>query len=103
MSSVLILTMFFVLVMEAINAAGLVSHPYPVSDSLFLKLQGTEASIKQTAETVQGIFKRHKSTQFNFAATEEEAAELWENRKYALMSSITAGGEGARVWTTDVW
>ncbi|KAH8107142.1 D-lactate dehydrogenase cytochrome oxidoreductase [Cristinia sonorae] len=88
--------------MEAINAAGLVSRSYPVSDSLFLKLQGTEASIRQTAETVQRIVKKHGSTKFQFAESDEEAAEIWENRKYALMSTITAGGEGARVWTTDV-
>ncbi|THH33889.1 hypothetical protein EUX98_g295 [Antrodiella citrinella] len=88
--------------MEAINAAGLVSRPYPVSDSLFLKLQGTDISIKQTAGMVQQVFKKHGSYHFEFAATEEEAAEMWENRKYALMSTISAGGEGARVWTTDV-
>ena len=89
--------------MAAINAAGLVSRSYPVSDSLFLKLQGTDASIKQTSETVHEIFSKHGCTAFEFAATEEEAAEMWENRKYALMSTISAGGEGARVWTTDVW
>ena len=45
----------------------------------------------------------HGSKQFQFASTDQEAAELWENRKYALTSTMTAGGEGARVWTTDVW
>ncbi|TCD68918.1 hypothetical protein EIP91_009469 [Steccherinum ochraceum] len=88
--------------MAAINAAGLVSRSYPVSDTLFLKLQGTNESIQQTATTVQNIFSRHGSTAFEFASSEDEAAEMWENRKYALMSTITAGGEGTRVWTTDV-
>ena len=89
--------------MAAINVAGLVSRAYPVSDSLFIKLQGSDASIKETAEFVQTVVKKHGSTHFEFAATEEEGAEMWENRKYALMSTISAGGEGARVWTTDVW
>ena len=90
-------------VMAAINNAGLVSKTYPVRDTLFFKLQGTPSAIKEAAAAVQAIVQKHGSKQFQFASTDEEAAELWENRKYALMSTITAGGEGARVWTTDVW
>lgn len=89
--------------MAAINNAGLVSKAYPVSDTLFFKLQGTPGAIKDTAAAVQQITKKYGSKTFQFASTDQEAAELWENRKYALMSTITAGGEGARVWTTDVW
>lgn len=89
--------------MAAINSAGLVSRPYPVRDTLFLKLQGTDSSIKQTAATIKSIFKRHGSQQFEFASTQEQAEEMWENRKYALMSTISSGGDGTRVWTTDVW
>ncbi|KAI0085452.1 FAD-linked oxidase-like protein [Irpex rosettiformis] len=88
--------------MAAINNAGLVSKSYPVKDTLFFKLQGTPTTIKDTASAVQKITKKHGSRQFEFASTDQEAAELWENRKYALMSTMTAGGEGARVWTTDV-
>jgi hypothetical protein len=89
--------------MAAINDAGLVSKSYPVRDTLFFKLQGTPTAIKETATAVQQIVKKYGSKQFEFASTDAEAAELWENRKYALMSTMTAGGEGARVWTTDVW
>ena len=89
--------------MAAINNAGLVSKTYPVRDTLFFKLQGTPAAIKETADAVKKITRRHGSSQFEFAQTEQEASELWENRKYALTSTITSGGEGARVWTTDVW
>lgn len=89
--------------MAAINNAGLVSKPYPVQDTLFFKLQGTPSAIKETATAVQKIVKKHGSSQFQYASTDQEANELWENRKYALMSTITSGGEGARVWTTDVW
>jgi D-lactate dehydrogenase (cytochrome) len=90
-------------VMAAINSAGLVSKSYPVSDTLFFKLQGTPSAIKDTADAVKKIVKKHGSNQFEFAQTDSEAAELWENRKYALMSTIESGGEGARVWSTDVW
>ena len=89
--------------MAAINAAGLVSKAYPVRDTLFFKLQGTPAAIKEAAGAVQKIVKAHGSDRFEFAQTDQEAAELWENRKYALTSTITSGGEDARVWTTDVW
>ncbi|CAL1704055.1 unnamed protein product [Somion occarium] len=88
--------------MAAINLAGLTSRELPVSDTLFLKLQGTDSSIKETANAIKKIFKKHGSSQFEFAATQQQAEELWENRKYALMSTLTAGGEGTRVWTTDV-
>ncbi|KAL4253874.1 D-lactate dehydrogenase (cytochrome) [Abortiporus biennis] len=88
--------------MAAINSAGLVTSPYPVSDSLFFKIQGTDASIKTTANTVKAVVKKHGSSKFEFAGSADEAAEMWENRKYALMSTKESGPEGTRVWTTDV-
>lgn len=90
------------LVMAAINKAGLVDHPYPVKDTLFFKIQGAAEAIKLTSDVVQEITKRHGSDRFEFAATDEEAADLWQNRKYALMSSMAAL-PGSRCWTTDVW
>lgn len=90
-------------VMAAVNGAGLVSKSYPVRDTLFFKLQGTPTAIKETSAAVQQIVKKHGSNQFQFASTDQEAEELWENRKYALTSTITSGGPDARVWTTDVW
>lgn len=87
----------------AINKAGLTSRELPVSDTLFLKLQGTDSSIKETANAIKNIFKKHGSSKFEFAASQQQADELWENRKYALMSSIAAAGDTSKVWTTDVW
>lgn len=69
-------------VMAAINTAGLVDAPYPVQDTLFFKIQGSPESIRDTSNVVQEIVQRHGSTRFEFAATEEEAGEMWENRKY---------------------
>lgn len=88
--------------MEAINNAGLINHPYPVKDTLFFKIQGDPQSIKMASKTVQAIVKRHGSSRFEFAATDQEAQDLWQNRKYALMSTMAAN-PGARCWTTDVW
>lgn len=87
--------------MSAINIAGLVDKPYPVKDTLFFKIQGDASSITQTSETVRTIVNNHGSLCFHFAATDEEADELWQNRKYALMSSLAAH-PGSRCWTTDV-
>ena len=41
-------------------------------------------------------------SRFEFAKTDEEADTLWQNRKYALISTLGAH-PGSRCWTTDVW
>ncbi|KAI0637234.1 D-lactate dehydrogenase cytochrome oxidoreductase [Trametes polyzona] len=87
--------------MKAIADAGLVSETYPTRDTLFFKIQGDPTAIDSTARTVQDIVAKHSSAYFKFANTEDEAEELWESRKYALMSTIESE-EGARCWTTDV-
>ncbi|KAI0043785.1 hypothetical protein FA95DRAFT_340661 [Auriscalpium vulgare] len=88
--------------MAAINAGGMVSEPLPLKDSLFFKIQGAQDTVERAAETIKNIVARHGSSQFRFAATDEDAEDLWQNRKYALMSTLSAS-PGARCWTTDVW
>ncbi|KAG6854592.1 hypothetical protein C0991_004194 [Blastosporella zonata] len=66
--------------MKAINSAGLVDHPYPVEDTLFFKIQGDPSSIQNTSKAVQSIVKKHGSSRFEFASTDQEADELWQNR-----------------------
>ena len=88
--------------MGAINVAGLVDKPYPVKDTLFLKIQGDPLSIQNASETVQTIVQKHGSLRFEFASTDQEAEDLWQNRKYALTSSLAAH-PGLSCWTTDVW
>ncbi|KAG5646703.1 hypothetical protein DXG03_002693 [Asterophora parasitica] len=87
--------------MKAINGAGLVDKLYPVEDTLFFKIQGDPTSITNTSKAVKEIVKKHGSSRFEFAATDQEAEDLWQNRKYALMSTLAAN-PGARCWTTDV-
>jgi len=88
--------------MSAINVAGLVDKPYPVKDTLFFKIQGDSSCITQASKTVRTIVNKHGSLCFQFASTDKEADELWQNRKYALMSTLAAH-RGSRCWTTDVW
>ncbi|KAH7909134.1 D-lactate dehydrogenase cytochrome oxidoreductase [Hygrophoropsis aurantiaca] len=87
--------------MSAINTAGIVDSPYPVQDTLFFKLQGAPEAIDLTSKTVQALVQKHGCNRFKFAATEKEAEDLWENRKYALISTMSAN-PGFRCWTTDV-
>ncbi|KAF7353665.1 D-lactate dehydrogenase [cytochrome], mitochondrial [Mycena venus] len=87
--------------MDAINKGGVVDRPYPVKDTLFFKIQGDDAAIKLTSKTIQALVKKHGSSKFEFASTDEEAETLWQNRKYALMSTMAAHPE-SRCWTTDV-
>ena len=88
--------------MSTINDAGTVDRKFPVEDSLFFKIQGSDDSVKATARSIRNIISRHGGKNFQFAATDDEAASLWEARKYALMS-VMAAVEGSRAWTTDVW
>ncbi|KAF8889768.1 D-lactate dehydrogenase cytochrome oxidoreductase [Gymnopilus junonius] len=87
--------------MAAINVAGLVDKQYPVKDTLFFKIQGDPSSIQKASEVVQSIVKKHGSSQFEFASTDQGAEDLWQNRKYALTSSLVAN-PGLSCWTTDV-
>lgn len=88
--------------MDAVNKGGLVDHTYPVKDTLFFKLQGDAAAIKLTSQTIQAVVKKHGSSKFEFAATDDEAETLWQNRKYALISTLVAHPD-TKCWTTDVW
>jgi len=88
--------------MHAINKAGTTQKPYPTQDSLFFKIQGAPEVISKAAEALEKIVKKHASSRFEFASTEEHAKEMWENRKMALFSSLQLE-PGLRCWTTDVW
>ena len=89
-------------VMDAINKGGLIDKSYPVKDTLFFKVQGDPGCVSATSKTIQAIVEKYGSNHFQFASTDEEAEDLWQNRKYAPMSNLAAY-PGARCWTTDVW
>ncbi|KAI0772190.1 FAD-linked oxidase-like protein [Irpex lacteus] len=88
--------------MRSTNKYGMSSRKWPEVDSLFFKFQGpTAASLKETAEVVKRIAKKHGSTGFALAKDDNEAALLWADRKNALYSGL-ALVEGSRGWSTDV-
>ncbi|KAI0687856.1 FAD-linked oxidase-like protein [Cytidiella melzeri] len=88
--------------MRSTNIYGVSARKWPEVDSLFFKFQGpTSTALKETAEVVKRIAKKHGSTGIELARDDEEAALLWADRKNALYSGL-ASLEGSRGWSTDV-
>ncbi|KAI0357321.1 hypothetical protein OH77DRAFT_1422154 [Trametes cingulata] len=88
--------------MRATNIYGQSTRKWPEKDSLFFKFQGpTARSLKETAEIVKKITEKHGATGFSLARSDQEAHDLWMDRKNALYSSL-AILPGARGWSTDV-
>ena len=91
------------LFITAINKVGMSKHKWPEKDSLFFKFQGpSAASIQETAEVVKGVVEKHGGTGFQLARSEEEANDLWSDRKNAHYAGL-ALAEGCQGWPTDVW
>src|SRR5258706_15965916 len=79
--------------------------PYPETDSLFLKLQGTPRSIAETSKVICDILSTHgcdAQKAFRLARREDEAREMWDHRRNALYASMKMVEDG-RGWSTDVW
>lgn len=87
--------------MAALNKAGLADRKYPELDSLFFKFQGSKEAQQEASAVVKKIVAKHGGKNFQAARDEKEAHDFWQNRKYALWSTI-ALYPGSRVWTTDV-
>jgi len=88
--------------MAATNKSGISKRKWPEKDSLFFKFQGaTATSLRETAEVVKQVVEKHGGTGFQLAQTDEEAEELWSDRKNAHYSGL-AFVEGSKGWPTDV-
>lgn len=89
---------------RATNKHGMSKRKWPVKDSLFFKFQGhSKESLKDTARVVKEIVEqaRFGGTGFQVAHDEQEASDLWADRKNVYYSSL-ALVEGSRGWPTDV-
>jgi D-lactate dehydrogenase (cytochrome) len=87
--------------MRATNTYGISERKYPEMDSLFFKFQGSPETIQETSRVVGELIKKHGATGFEVAETEQQALDLWTDRKNALFSSL-ALLPGGRGWSTDV-
>jgi D-lactate dehydrogenase (cytochrome) len=89
--------------MKATNAYGQSRRKWLEKDSIFFKFQGpSQASLDETAQIVKEVVEKHGGIGFQLAANEEEATDLWADRKNALYSGLNLL-EGSRGWSTDVW
>ncbi|KAG8738975.1 hypothetical protein FRC10_006307 [Ceratobasidium sp. 414] len=87
--------------MRATNVHGQSERKYPEKDSLYFKFQGSKETIKQAAAAANAVSQKHGGTGFSLAKSDQEAADLWADRKNALYSSL-ALRPGAKGWSTDV-
>jgi D-lactate dehydrogenase (cytochrome) len=75
---------------------------YPLAPTLFFEFHGTsQAAVDEQARAVQEIAAEHGATGFEWAATPEDRATLWQARHNVLYATIAAR-PGARPWTSDV-
>ncbi|TDL17853.1 hypothetical protein BD410DRAFT_753866 [Rickenella mellea] len=88
--------------MQATNKFGMSLRKWPEKDSLFFKFQGhSQESLQETARVVKSVVEKHGGTGFELARNEQEAEDLWADRKNAHYSGI-ALLEGSKGWPTDV-
>jgi D-lactate dehydrogenase (cytochrome) len=74
---------------------------YPVKDTLFVEFHGTEAGVKEQAETVQAIAGEHGGGEFKWATKPEERTALWTAR-HDVTYANKALRPGSEIWATDV-
>ena len=74
---------------------------YPVKDTLFLEFHGSEAGVKEQAETVQAIAAENSGGEFKWATKPEDRNKLWAAR-HDVTYATKALRAGAEVWATDV-
>lgn len=89
--------------MSALNKYGASKgRKYLEKDHLFFKFQGpTPASLKETASIVKKIVEKHGGANFALARNEEDAEDIWNERKNAAFAAL-AMIPGAKGWATDV-
>jgi D-lactate dehydrogenase (cytochrome) len=67
---------------------------------LLMEFHGSEAGVKEQAETVQAIAREHGGEDFQWARTPEERTRLWTARHHAYFATLQTK-PGCRCVTTD--
>jgi D-lactate dehydrogenase (cytochrome) len=70
------------------------------SPMLLMEFHGSEAGVKEQAETVQELAREHGGEDFQWATTPEERTRLWTARHHAYLSALQTK-PGCRCVTTD--
>ncbi|KAF8157423.1 FAD-linked oxidase-like protein [Mycena galopus ATCC 62051] len=88
--------------MAATNKYSVSKHKYDETEGLFFKFQGHSPEARaETARVVREICLENGGTKFRLATDDEEAHEIWQDRKNAHYSGM-AQVPGAKGWVTDV-
>ncbi len=74
---------------------------YPVQPTLFLEFHGSEAGVKEQAETVGDICREFGAGDFRWTDRPEERSKLWAARHDAAYAALSLR-PGAKAWATDV-
>ena len=74
---------------------------FPVEPTLFLEFHGTEASVKEQAQSFKEISDGFGGGDFNWTDKAEERTKLWQARHDAAYAS-KAMRPGTEIWSTDV-
>lgn len=74
---------------------------FEVADHLFFEFHGSEAGVKEQAETVQAIAADFGGANFKFATKQEDRNALWTAR-HNCHYATRALRPGCEVWATDV-
>lgn len=86
--------------LRAVNAYSKTS--YAEAPTLFFEFHGTsDAAVDEQVAAVDEVARRHGAGAFEWAATPEARAALWQARHNAYYAAV-ASRPGARAWTTDV-
>jgi D-lactate dehydrogenase (cytochrome) len=85
--------------MDAINKYS--NLDYPVQPTLFFEFHGSDAGVKEQAETVQAIADDFGSADFKWATKAEDRTKLWQARHDAYYAAL-ALRPGAKGMATDV-
>ncbi len=85
--------------MKAVNEYSGTSYPEKVA--LFLEFHGSNASVKEQAETVGEICADFGGSDFEWTAYEEEQREMWDARHSAAYAAM-AVKPGTKLYATDV-
>ncbi len=75
---------------------------YPIAPTLFFEFHGiSEPMVEEQVRAVEEIAREQGAREFEWAASLEDRATLWQARHNAYYATV-ASRPGARAWTTDI-
>ena len=73
---------------------------FEAKPTLFFEFHGTEAGVREQAETIEAIASEHGGSQFRWARAQEERSRLWKARHNAYYAAL-ALAPGMQAFATD--